>query len=165
MPRKLPGQSTTGTETARSLCSDVPGQPSRWALSPFGFCRLIPAVTLTFQSFPYVPSSHITPTKLQHSRAPASACCPVPLTCCGPLLLTGAWPTPLLNPLTLSALPPTPQPWLFLSHTCFVSRIQFTGGKHNYGGGEIQAGKYTLQTFPLLNKFTLLGSFPCRLSW
>lgn len=68
-------------------------------------------------------------------------------------------------PLTLSALPPTPQPWLFLSHMCFVSRIQFTGGKHNYGGGELQAGKYTLQILPLLNKFTLLGSFPWRLSW
>ena len=28
-------------------------------------------------------------------------------------------------------------------------------------GEEIQVGKYTLQIFPLLNKFTLLGSFPC----
>lgn len=36
-------------------------------------------------------------------------------------------------PLTLSTLPPTPQPWLFLSHTCLDSRIQFTGRKHNYG--------------------------------
>ena len=108
-----------------------------------------------------MPSSYITPTKLQHSRAPDFCLLPSFTHLLRiPAAHSGLTHSPDY-PLTLLTLPPTPQPRLFLSHMCLVSRIQFTGRKHNYGGGEIQVGKYNLQIFPLLNKFILLGSFPC----
>ena len=113
-----------------------------------------------FSTFPLCALFSHHPTKLQHPWAPISACWQFTR-----LLQMAAAHSGLTHspdcPLTLSTLPPTPQPWLFLSHMCLVLRIQFRGQKHNYGGGEIQVGKYTLQIFPLLNKFTLLGSFPC----
>lgn len=153
LARKQPGASVRcPPESAVQVGSEA--RVLSWFLLwpwPFNLFLMCPLLT----SLP--PNSNIP--------GPPLPCCPVSLTCCGPLLLTGGLIHSLLNPLTLSALPPTPQPWLFLSHTCFVSRIQFTGRRNTIMGAERSKQENILQTFPLLNKFTLLGSFPCRLSW